>query len=87
VSRFDAATASTLPGVVKVFAVAPYNGGGSGGVAVIADNPFHVMNALDKVTVESRHDRNEVGCGDFCGGRKEGHNHRRFAGRRTLPRP
>ncbi len=45
----------------KIIAVEPYAGGlasygsGTGGVAVIADTPFHAMRALDKVTVEWDH--------------------------------
>jgi isoquinoline 1-oxidoreductase beta subunit len=54
VAHFDGAVAAALPGVVKVFAVAPYNGG-SGGVAVIAANAFIAMNALDVVRVEWDH--------------------------------
>ncbi len=61
VTRFDAAAAQSLPGVRKIIAVEPYAGGlasygsGTGGVAVIADTPFHAMRALDKVTVEWDH--------------------------------
>jgi isoquinoline 1-oxidoreductase beta subunit len=40
--------------VKKVMAVAGYNGG-SGGVAVIADTPFHAMRALKQVSVEWDH--------------------------------
>lgn len=60
-SRFDAAAAQSLPGVRKVVSVEPYAGGlasygsGTGGVAVIADTPFHAMRALKKVTVEWNH--------------------------------
>ncbi len=54
VASFDGAVASALPGVVKVFAVPPYNGG-TGGVAAIADNAFLAMIALDVVTCEWRH--------------------------------
>jgi isoquinoline 1-oxidoreductase subunit beta len=54
VARFDASKASAQPGVKKVFAVAGYNGG-SGGVAVIADTPFHAMRAVKLVTVEWAH--------------------------------
>lgn len=53
-ARFDAAAAARLPGVKKVIAVAGYNGG-SGGVAVIADTPFHAMRALDQVSVAWDH--------------------------------
>ena len=61
VTRFDGAAAQTLPGVRKVMAVDPYAGGlasygsGTGGVAVIADTPFHAIRALQKVTVEWDH--------------------------------
>jgi isoquinoline 1-oxidoreductase beta subunit len=59
--HFDATAAQSLPGVRKVVAVEPYGGGlgsagaGTGGVAVIADTPFHAMRALKKVTVEWDH--------------------------------
>ncbi|REE23478.1 isoquinoline 1-oxidoreductase beta subunit [Paraburkholderia sp. BL27I4N3] len=45
VAKFDATAAGKLPGFLKAFAVAPYSGG-TGGVAVIADNPFRAMNAV-----------------------------------------
>jgi isoquinoline 1-oxidoreductase subunit beta len=54
VASFDARQASALPGVKKVFAVAGYNGG-SGGVAVIADTPFHAMRAVKALTVQWQH--------------------------------
>ncbi|RDJ99327.1 xanthine dehydrogenase family protein molybdopterin-binding subunit [Paraburkholderia lacunae] len=54
VSSFDASAAMKMPGVFKAFSLKPYNGG-SGGVAVIADNPFRAMNAVDAVTVEWHH--------------------------------
>jgi isoquinoline 1-oxidoreductase beta subunit len=56
--RFDATAAQSLPGVRKVIALDAYAGGlgsfgaGTGGVAVIADTPFHAMRALKKVTVD-----------------------------------
>ncbi|NYH15138.1 xanthine dehydrogenase family protein molybdopterin-binding subunit [Paraburkholderia bryophila] len=50
-AHFDAGPAEKLPGFIKAFAVAPYNGG-TGGVAVIADNPFRAMNAVTAVTVD-----------------------------------
>lgn len=53
-ARFDGAAAARLPGVHKVLAVEPYHGG-SGGVAVIADTPWHAMRALKQVTVEWNH--------------------------------
>ncbi|HML17987.1 MAG TPA: molybdopterin cofactor-binding domain-containing protein, partial [Bryobacteraceae bacterium] len=58
VRRFDGAAAQSLPGVRKVIALDPYSGGlasygaGTGAVAVIADTPYHAMNAVRKVTVE-----------------------------------
>jgi isoquinoline 1-oxidoreductase beta subunit len=54
VARFDGAAAAGLPGVKQVIAVAGYNGG-TGGVAVIADTPFHAMRALGLVSVEWDH--------------------------------
>ena len=52
--RFDGAAAAKLPGVKKVMAVEGYNGG-TGGVAVIADTPFHAMRALKEVRVDWDH--------------------------------
>jgi isoquinoline 1-oxidoreductase subunit beta len=46
--HFDDSVARALPGVVKVLKVDAYNGG-SGGVAVIAQNAFIAMNALDAI--------------------------------------
>ena len=54
VAKFDATAAAKMPGFVKAFAVAPYSGG-TGGVAVIADNPFRAMNAVAAIDV-SWHD-------------------------------
>ena len=51
VAHFDATPARKIPGFIKAFAVAPYNGG-SGGVAVIADNPFRAMNAVKAIKVD-----------------------------------
>ena len=51
---FDASAASKLPGVRKVMAVDACNGG-SGGVAVIADTPFHALRALAQVKVQWDH--------------------------------
>jgi isoquinoline 1-oxidoreductase subunit beta len=51
VRRFDGSVAAALPGVHKVFAVGAFNGG-TGGVAVIADNMFLAMKALDALTIE-----------------------------------
>ena len=53
-ARFDATKASALAGVKKVFAVAGHNGG-TGGVAVIADTPFHAMRAVKALSVEWDH--------------------------------
>ena len=53
-ARYDGAAAATLPGVKKVLAVEGYNGG-TGGVAVIADTPFHAMRALKQLSVEWDH--------------------------------
>ncbi|HYB33128.1 MAG TPA: xanthine dehydrogenase family protein molybdopterin-binding subunit [Steroidobacteraceae bacterium] len=61
VVRFDAAPALALPGVRKVVALDPVKGGvgGSGmtagGVAVIADTPFHAMQALELVRIDWDH--------------------------------
>lgn len=54
VTRFDAAAAQKLPGVKQVLEVAPYHGG-TGGVAVIADTPWHAKKAAAAVTVEWDH--------------------------------
>jgi isoquinoline 1-oxidoreductase subunit beta len=51
VAHFDAIPAAAMPGFIKAFAVAPY-GGGTGGVAVIADNPFRAMNAVNAIDVD-----------------------------------
>lgn len=50
VASFDGAVAAAMPGIVKVFAVDAYNGG-TGGVAVIADNAYRAMKALDAVKI------------------------------------
>jgi isoquinoline 1-oxidoreductase subunit beta len=61
VANFDAAAAQALPGVRKVIALEPVAGSAllpgktSGGVAVIADTPFHAMRALSKVAIEWDH--------------------------------
>jgi isoquinoline 1-oxidoreductase subunit beta len=61
VLRFDGAAAQALPGVRKVIALDPVAGSAifpgttSGGVAVIADTPFHAMRALNKVNIEWDH--------------------------------
>jgi len=61
VARVDAAAAQSLPGVRKVVVFEPYAAGlmtvgaGTGGVAVIADTPYHAMRALKKVTIDWDH--------------------------------
>jgi isoquinoline 1-oxidoreductase beta subunit len=61
VAKFDAAAAQALPGVRKVIALEPVAGSAlmpgttSGGVAVIADTPFHAMRALPKVAIDWDH--------------------------------
>ena len=61
VARFDGAAAQSMPGVHKMIAINAPDGGlgsqgaGSGGVAVIADTPYHAMRALKTVTVEWDH--------------------------------
>jgi isoquinoline 1-oxidoreductase subunit beta len=60
-ARFDAAQALKMRGVRKVVALDPVEGGlggagvTSGGVAVIADTPFHAMRALELVRIEWDH--------------------------------
>jgi len=57
VASFDAAAAQVLPGVRKVVKLEPAKassimpGSTCGGVAVIADTPFHAMRALTKVAI------------------------------------
>ncbi|HZZ12865.1 MAG TPA: xanthine dehydrogenase family protein molybdopterin-binding subunit [Paraburkholderia sp.] len=51
VAHFDASAAAAMPGFIKAFVVAPYSGG-TGGVAVIAENPFRAMNAVNAVKVD-----------------------------------
>lgn len=50
VASFDAAAALQLPGVKKVVSVPGYNGG-TAGVAVIADTPWHALQAIKQVAV------------------------------------
>jgi len=50
VASFDAASATRLPGVRKVFAVDGHNGG-TAGVAAIADTPWHAAKALAAVSI------------------------------------
>ncbi|HEY2019967.1 xanthine dehydrogenase family protein molybdopterin-binding subunit [Paraburkholderia sp.] len=45
VAHFDVTPVHKTPGFIKAFAVAPY-AGGTGAVAVIADNPYRAMNAV-----------------------------------------
>ena len=54
VASFDAADAQKLPGVKKVLAV-PGLYGSTGGVAVIADTPYHAMRAVKAVRIEWDH--------------------------------
>ena len=54
VARFDGAAAARQTGVKKVLAFGRHNGG-TGGVAVIADTPFHAMRALKQLTVAWDH--------------------------------
>lgn len=51
VKRFDASAATAQRGIVKAFPVGPCNGG-TAGVAVIADNAFRAMKALDALKVD-----------------------------------
>ena len=63
VARIDGGAAQSLPGFRKVVVFEPYGGGlvtmgaGTGGVAVIADTPYHAMRALKKVTIDWDHGR------------------------------
>ncbi|WP_109479594.1 molybdopterin cofactor-binding domain-containing protein [Paraburkholderia sp. C35] len=50
VKSFDGSKAAAMRGVHKVFAVDAYNGG-TGGVAVIAEDTFIAMNALEELTI------------------------------------
>ncbi|MDC8015475.1 xanthine dehydrogenase family protein molybdopterin-binding subunit [Tahibacter soli] len=59
---YDASAARTLPGVRAIVALEPVAGGiggmggaTSGGVAVIADTPFHATRALEKIAIEWEH--------------------------------
>jgi isoquinoline 1-oxidoreductase beta subunit len=54
VASFDAASAEKMPGFIKALSVAPYSGG-TGAVAVIADNPFRAMNAVEAIRVTWQH--------------------------------
>ncbi|HMD59178.1 MAG TPA: xanthine dehydrogenase family protein molybdopterin-binding subunit [Steroidobacteraceae bacterium] len=61
VAGFDAAAAQALPGVRKVVKLEPAKassimpGSTCGGIAVIADSPFHAMRALTRVAIEWDH--------------------------------
>lgn len=50
VAHFDAGAAEKMPGFIKALAFAPYSGG-TGGVAVIAGNAFHAINAVLAIKV------------------------------------
>ena len=52
VASHDSAAAAVLPGVQKVLAFEPQTAGGTGGVAVIADQPWQAMKAVKAVIVE-----------------------------------
>ncbi len=54
VQSFDGTAALAMPGVKHVLSVAGYNGG-TGGVAVIAETPYHAMKAVKAVTVRWNH--------------------------------
>ncbi len=54
VASFDAKPAQALPGVLQVLAVPPLRGS-TGGVAVIADTPWHAMQAVKAVVVQWAH--------------------------------
>lgn len=54
VASFDATAAQKLRGFVKALAFAPY-AGGTGGVAVIADNPFRAIKAVEALKVTWKH--------------------------------
>lgn len=61
VGRADATAAQSLPGFRKLVVFEPYAAGlmtmgaGTGGVAVIADTPYHAMRALKQVNVDWDH--------------------------------
>ncbi|SDR52428.1 xanthine dehydrogenase family protein molybdopterin-binding subunit [Paraburkholderia tuberum] len=50
VAHFDATPAQKIRGFIKAFALPPY-AGGTGGVAVIADNAFRAMSAVEAINV------------------------------------
>ncbi len=51
VASFDAAAALKMPGVLKAFAVAGH-AGGTAGVAVVADTPWHAMKGVEQIGVQ-----------------------------------
>ncbi|RKU05278.1 acylaldehyde oxidase [Burkholderia sp. Nafp2/4-1b] len=51
---FDKSTVASLKGVTGIFRIEPYHGG-TGGVAVIADNPFIAMRTLCQLSVTWDH--------------------------------
>ena len=52
VATHDAAAAAALPGVLKVLAFEPQVAGGTGGVAVIAVQPWQAMKAVQALSVQ-----------------------------------
>ena len=54
VTAFDGTAARAMPGVKHVMSVDGYNGG-TAGIAVIADTPFHAMKAVRSVNVTWNH--------------------------------
>ena len=50
VTSFNAVAALKMPGVKKIFSVAGHHGG-TAGVAVVADTPWHALKALGEVAV------------------------------------
>jgi len=59
VTSFQADKAAKLPGVRQVLKVDAYNGS-TGGVAVVADTPFHASQALAQVAIEWEHGANAI---------------------------
>ncbi|WP_233837042.1 xanthine dehydrogenase family protein molybdopterin-binding subunit [Paraburkholderia sp. ZP32-5] len=51
VAHFDVTPARKMRGFIKALSVAPY-AGGTGAVAVIADNPYRAMNAVTAINVD-----------------------------------
>ncbi len=52
VASHDGAVAAQLPGVRKVVVFEPHQAGGTGGVAVIAEQPWQAMQAVQQVAVQ-----------------------------------